>query len=517
MKLIPSFLTCLCLALFVPLGAAELRRLDIHEYIVDGVHVLPAETVEKAVYPYAGLSRTAEDVESARVALEKAYHEAGYQAVSVQLPQQEVKDGVVYLKVIEGTVGRLRVLGSRYYDIERIKAGAPSLAEGTTPNFNEVTADIVALNQQPDRRVTPALRAGVAPGTVDIDLNVEDTLPLHGSLELNNRYSANTKPLRLNGSVSYNNLWQREHTLGLGFQIAPERLEDAKVFSGYYIARLPEVSWLSFMLQGVKQDSDVSTIGNIDVAGRGHVVSLRALISLPAKESYYHSLSLGFDYKYFEEGLSMSGATSNTPITYFPFTATYSMTHVGKGTITQGNIGTTFHMRGIGSDPDEWDAKRYKSGGSFLVLRGDLAHTHDLPADFQFFGRVQGQLASQPLLSSEQFGLGGLDTVRGYLESEVMGDNGVLFSGELRGPNFTFGGRLDEFRPHVFAEWGGAVVRSALPEQDSRFQLASIGLGGRLKFRKHFNGTLDLGFPLIERPETDVWDPHLTFRVWSEF
>ncbi len=81
---------------------------------------------------------------------------------------------------------------ARYFDLDKIKDKAGSLREGTVPNFNDVTRDIVALNQWPDRRVTPALRAGVTPGTVDVDLNVDDKVPVHGSLEVNNRQSPNT-------------------------------------------------------------------------------------------------------------------------------------------------------------------------------------------------------------------------------------------------------------------------------------------------------------------------------------
>src|SRR5262249_59196248 len=93
-----------------------------------------------------------------------------------------------------------------------IKENSPSLAEGSVRNFNEVTQDVIALNQWPERRVTPSLKAGVVPGTVDGDLTVNDTFPLHGSAELNNRYSANTDPLRVNASLSYNNLWQLGHS-----------------------------------------------------------------------------------------------------------------------------------------------------------------------------------------------------------------------------------------------------------------------------------------------------------------
>src|SRR6202012_3135498 len=108
------------------------------------------------------------------------------------------------------------------------------LQEGRLPNFTDVTRDIVALNKMADRQVTPVLKPGVEPGTVDVDLNVKDTFPLHGSLELNNRYSPNTTPLRINGAINYSNLWQLGHTAGFSFQVAPERLEDAEVFSAYY-------------------------------------------------------------------------------------------------------------------------------------------------------------------------------------------------------------------------------------------------------------------------------------------
>ena len=91
----------------------------------------------------------------------------------------------------------------------------------------------MALNQLADRKVTPSLRTGLVPGTVDIDLEVQDTFPLHGSVELNNRYSPDTTQLRVNGAISYNNLWQSGDSAGFSFKLAPERLADAKVFSGY--------------------------------------------------------------------------------------------------------------------------------------------------------------------------------------------------------------------------------------------------------------------------------------------
>ncbi|OAM90183.1 ShlB/FhaC/HecB family hemolysin secretion/activation protein [Termitidicoccus mucosus] len=509
------------LVCFVPLetsGAEEAGRVDIFEYQLDGIYLLPEETVEQAVSPYLGEARTAEDVERARAALEKAYHDAGYQTASVQIPQQEVIGGLVRLQVVEGTVGRLRVHGSRYFDIERIKADAPSLAEGATPDFGRVTQDILALNQHADRRITPALKAGVEPGTIDIELNVEDKMPLHGNLELNNRHSANTTALRLNGSISYANLWQREHTLGLSFQIAPERLDDAKVFSAYYLVPVPDAP-VKLMLQGMKHDSDISTLGTFDVAGRGESLGLQAIVSLPGTAAWSHGLTAGIDYKRFDELLTLGGTAggTQTPITYYPISVAYSATHLGQKSLTQLNGGLNFHIRGLGSDSEEFSNKRYGADGSYFYFRGDIAHTQTLPDNWELFGKLSGQLSSRPLISSEQFGAGGLGTVRGYLESEAMGDYGFAATLEVRTPPFTLGGFVDELRAHVFTDWAGLILNDALADQDSRFLLGSIGAGLTLHYRKHFHGSADAGLPLYNAGSTEKNHPRVTFRVWADF
>ncbi len=495
------------------------RQLYIQEYRVQGAHQLSPVQVEEAVYSYLGPGRTTEDVEHACAALEKAYQDKGYQTVSVQVPPQQVRNGVVVLQVIEGKVGRLRVRGSRYFSLDQIKRQAPSMREGTVPNFNDVTRDIVALNQLPDRRVTPTLHAGVEPGTVDIDLTVKDTLPLHGSMELNNRNSPNTSSLRLNGSVSYNNLWQLGHSLGFSFQVAPERAADAEVFSAYYLARFSGAEWLSLLIQGTKQDSNVSTLGSIAVAGRGEILGARAIITLPPGKDFYESLSLGIDWKHFDQRVALGTGTIATPITYYPVSAVYTGTWVSPGSETDLNAGVTLGLRGVGSKDTEFDNSRFKASGNFFYFRGDLAHTQDLPCGWQVYGKVQGQIADQPLVNSEQIGGGGLGTVRGYYEAEELGDSGIFGTVELRSPSLLgwMGKKGDEWRFYGFLDAGRLTLRNPLPEQISRFDLMSYGGGTRVQVYDHFNGSLDIGVPLISGQNTPLHEVRFTFRLWADF
>jgi hemolysin activation/secretion protein len=505
---------------------------DIDEYRVEGADSLPQIEVEQAVYPFLGPNRTADDVEKARAALEKAYHDKGYQTVTVAIPQQRASRGFVVLKVTENRVGRLRVKGSRYFDLETIKGKAASLQEGKLPNFDAVTKDIVALNHWPDRHVTPALRAGVTPGTVDVDLNVEDTFPLHGSAEFNNRQSPSTTPLRFTGTVRYDNLWQLGHSLSYTYQVAPQRPADALVHSVSYLART-DLDWLDVLIYGLNSASSVATVGGANVVGPGTVVGTRGVFALPTSGQLFHTLSLGFDFKRFGEMLAQGSDSFSTPVTYVPLVGSYGATWQGDGYQIQLNSTITAGLRGFGSLPAEFDAKRFDATANFISLRSDVSYTRDLPDGWQLFLKGQGQVTDQPLVSSEQFSLGGLDTVRGYLESESLGDFGGSATVELRSPSFASYftqmlpanakgesekfNPIDEWKVFAFSDIGRVRIFDPLAEQQEQFDLASYGFGTRVKVMKYSNGLFLVAVPLTTQQVTIAHRPRVSFRVWGEF
>ncbi|WP_213737833.1 ShlB/FhaC/HecB family hemolysin secretion/activation protein [Bradyrhizobium sp. dw_411] len=516
-----------------PQNPAPAQRFDIDDFAVRGADKLPEIDLDEAIYPFLGPNKSADDVEKARAALEKAYHDKGFQTVSVSVPQQNAQSKVIALQVTELKVGRLRVKNARYFDLDKIKDKATSLKEGAVPNFNDVTKDIVALNQWPDRRVTPALRAGVTPGTVDVDLNVEDTAPIHGNLEYNNRQSPNTTATRLNATVHYDNLWQLGHSLSFTYQVAPERPSDATVFSGSYLARVPNVDWLNVLVYAVKSSSNVASVGGTNIVGPGEIFGSRAVMTLPARENFFHTLSVGLDYKHFDQTVSIGSDGFSSPVTYYPIVASYGATLQNEKFTTQFNAAVTYNLRTPSSDWIEFDNKRAFASASFTHLNLDLSHTQELGQGFQLYGKVQGQVADGPLVSSEQFSIGGLDTVRGYLESETLGDNGIVGNLELRSPDvgsmlqkqmkdettqgaprFT---TFNEWRFFAFTDAGRATVLHPLPEQQSQFDLWSYGVGTRFKMFNYLNGMLAYSVPMMSQTYTQARDPRVNFRIWGEF
>ncbi|MFG9080333.1 ShlB/FhaC/HecB family hemolysin secretion/activation protein [Pseudomonas aeruginosa] len=505
-------------------GAEPQRLVDINEYVVRGNTVLDNRAIEAAVYPFLGPQRSLGDIEGARDALQAAYQEKGYQSVYVELPEQQVSGGVVYLQVTETTVGRVRVVGAKHYSPVELREEVPALEEGKVPDFAQVQRELAQVNRTPGRQVLPMVREGQRPGTMDVDLQVEDKNPWHASIGLNNDYSADTRHLRSVVSLGYDNLWQLGHAISLTYFTAPQDQDNAKVWSGSYTAPLSQ-RW-SVQLSGYQSDSDVATVGSMNVVGQGHSYGVAAIYSLPVTGLWSHSFSFGVDFKDFEEQTRIGGNNDRVPIKYAPLTLSYNgfrYTERSQLALGLSLVAGTGSLLGYGDDDEEFDRKRYRAKSGFGVLKGDLNHTLTFGGDWQVATKAAFQLASGPLISNEQFAAGGATSVRGYLAAENTADDGYLLSQEWRTPSLgrflgkRAGGYVNDWRFYVFAEGAQLRLQDALPEQDDDFSLASVGIGTRAQLADWLSGSLDWAFPLLEGTNTDKHDSRLHFSVQASF
>ncbi|QTC88652.1 ShlB/FhaC/HecB family hemolysin secretion/activation protein [Brevundimonas pondensis] len=497
-----------------PAKAQDEASFEVRAFQVKGNTVLPPEAVERAVYPFMGPGRTSDDVEAARAALQAAYEARGFVAVSVFIPEQSVEGGVLMLEVAEQPIGQVLVEGAKRPDA--VRAQAPSLTPGQTPNLPDFQRDVVALNQNPTRRVTPELRAGVAPGTLDVVLAVEETSPWHGSLELNNYSSASTTQLRTAATLRHDNMWGRGDSLSLSAQTAPERTTDGTVYSGNYLMRLGVGTQL--LAYAVHSDSDIAVVGGTNVIGKGDLAGLRLIRSLGGGDGFYHSLTLGFDWKSFKEDVILGADRAAAPIEYFPLMASWRGDWSGEARRSDLTFSGVLGVRGLGDDKWAFDAKRYNARQSFFTVKVDASHTEELVHDLQLMAKLSAQWTDRPLISNEQFGIGGSNTVRAYRESEAMGDYGLATQLEMRSPPLLADWPgVDELRLYGFWDAGFVGIHDPLPGQKGENLLMSAGVGGRLRLFQYLNGAVDVGTPLISMPGRDAGLVSVRFRIWGEF
>ena len=505
-------------------------KFDIEAFDVDGNTLLNNTAIESAVYPFMGPDRGRDDVAGARDALEKAYRAQGYPTVVVEVPQQDARTGVVKLHVVEIPVGRLRVVGSRYNLPSRIREQMPSLAEGKVPNFTRAQAELAEANRLPEMQVTPLERKGRAPGTVDVDLKVKDSLPLHASVALNNDHAQNTSQLRTIAAASYGDLWQLGHTISGTAILAPERLKDSEVFSGSYSAPIWNTPW-TILLSGYTSNSDVSALSGTGVLGKGFTVSLAGLLQLPQLDDFTQTASFGIDFKHSLQSIVLGNSSTDASIDYLPLNGSYTISRTTQIDTASATAQLTLGLRGLGSGVAQFLNNRAFASANFAKLNLDFLYLRNLPWDLQLSAHLTGQLTDQPLLANEEFSAGGLNSLRGYLQSESLGDEGFSADVELISPSVApffidhagqdikdlMTGALDDWRFYIFSDSAAAWVLDRLPDQRSVFPLMSIGAGSRMSFLSHFTGNVVMGMPMRNGTATKAWHPSIQFSATTEF
>ncbi|MFM8443415.1 MAG: ShlB/FhaC/HecB family hemolysin secretion/activation protein [Methylococcus sp.] len=510
-------------------SSRESTTFDVWEYQIQGNSVLENRTIEQTVYKFLGPGKSLTDVEEARTALEKAYHQAGYQAALVDIPEQDVKEGVVILKVQEGNVDRMRVTGAQYFSPNHIKESVPAMAEGKPLNLPQAQKELTKLaGENPDRQVTPVMRAGSTPGTIDVDLEVKDELPLHGSMELNARNSINTTRLRLPVMLRYDNLWQLNHSASLQYQVSPEDPSNVQVWSGTYVLPIEAIdSRLALYGIGLDSSSDVTTAGAMNVVGNGNIFGMRLSKPIGETRSLMQSVTLGWDYKDFGQSINPlgdgTGMSDSSPVSYSPFQLGYSASlYQEGGSLTQFNSELNFNIAGMGSSYEQFAKRRYGATPNYLYLAGEVKHRQALPEDVALQFRVSGQVANEPLISNEQMGAGGMLTVRGYHEVERLGDNGVIGSMELWSPDFGDYGfegveSLNDFRMLAFTDAAQLWMIDPLPGTPETYDLFSTGAGFRMRAFHHVLGEFYWEYPFVATEFVKAGQQRIDFRVAYEF
>ncbi len=197
----------------------------IEGYDVQGNTVLPKEKIDGILTNYVGAKVGIERLKQGLGKLQLLYRNFGFVTVSVSLPQQRLTNGIVRVRIIEGKLARIDVKGNRYFSSNNVMRALPGLSTNVLLNSRWFQPELDRANNNIDRQIYPSVSPGALPGETDLTLKVKDRLPLHAHIEIDNKSTPGTPPLRIDGAVQYNNLWQTEQQIGLEYDFSPQSMK----------------------------------------------------------------------------------------------------------------------------------------------------------------------------------------------------------------------------------------------------------------------------------------------------
>jgi hemolysin activation/secretion protein len=253
------------------------------------------------------------------------------------------------------------------------------------------------------------------------------------------------------------------------------------------------------------------------VLGKGKIADAQLIFPLVNDANATHSLTFSAAYKDFNEFVRLSDDSLATPISYLGFT-------LGENSVwrvPQGEWGlvssVNFAVRPLVNDETEFANKRFKARSNYFYVRADGSYRHAFGSWIETRVRAGGQYAVEPVISNEQFAVGGASSVRGYLEAEELGDIGIAGSFEFGlQPQRLVGGRLIA-ESFLFFDAGIATSIAPLPGEDRRVDLSSTGLGLNLNFDDHYAASVSWAYPLVPAGRTAAGDSRFLFMMRSSW
>jgi hemolysin activation/secretion protein len=285
-----------------------------------------------------------------------------------------------------------------------------------------------------------------------------------------------------------------------------------------------DFSWSTY---AIHSRSNVAAVGTLNVVGNGAIVGGRLNESLVAESTRVSALSYGVDFKNFQQNITLpDGTPAKTPVRYMLWSVQYNDFHHAERWDWQWNIGANWGIRGLVNEEQQFGYARYGAHAGFAYIRSAANIVRRLPKNWALAFRVAGQYAEQPLVNNEQFTLGGVDTVRGYLDAASLTDAGVAATFELRLPPATVHQLVIE--PYLFFDRGSGLIQQPLLDQIKRGLVRSNleGWGGGMRMRgpSGIELFLDVSTPLLDGtdlvgpkdhqvPRTPRGDTRLDFNV----
>ncbi|WP_248277832.1 ShlB/FhaC/HecB family hemolysin secretion/activation protein [Brasilonema sp. UFV-L1] len=456
----------------------------------------------------------------ARSAITQLYICKGYITSGALIPEQTLSSGVVKIQIIEGSLEGIKITGTRRLNQGYIRSRLAG-ARKTPLNRDRLLEELQLLQLNPRiNSLSAELAAGKRFGTNLLEVKVKEANTFHSRIALDNSRSPSVGSFQRSVQLWEDNLLGIGDTINL-FYANTDGSNEVDV--SYTLPLTPKDTTLSFSYGYTSNNIIEKPFNALDIVSNSdkYQLTLRhPIIQTPTKEfaigvaaSHQETQTfLGFQgigaYP-ISPGADNEGRTRITAVRFFQ-----EWTQRGDVSVLALRSQFSFGIDALGSTIND-----IAPDSRFFAWRGQAQWVRRLPSDMLLVLRGDVQFADRRLVTLEQFGIGGIASVRGYRQDQVLTDNGAFGSIELRLPIL----RIQEaqsvlqFIPFVDAGTGWNNFDGADPNPS---WLVSAGFGLRFQMSDRLDARFNWGIPIIsaDSNERTLQEKGLYFSViWNPF
>ena len=476
----------------VPRSDADVR-ITVKEIRFSPSEILSNEELEAIAAPYRGRPVSLAELQQLADQVNALYKAKGVVTALATIPQQDVTNGVIEVRLVEGRVGAVHLSGNASTRDSYIESRL-GLSGGMLVDLNRLERSLIWFNETNDIRLQADLQPGTAFGTTDINVNVVEPPRQELLLTLDNLGSALTGEWR--GGVSYRN----RSLFGFRDELFASYTGASGQDSGALTYSVPFNPWGGRVNVGFYEDKTAikyGTLSSLNITGNSstQIVGLRQPVWVDSTTQW----------------TLVGGALWRDSSNYIDGTflqRTDSHDH---------NLGVEWQWIGTSSTVSasvvqNWIEATTVESRSYQAQRGWLRYNQALPRDFSLRANFNGQYTTdRNLPSAEQFILGGEGSVRGYPIGTIAGDRGYTVNLEVHHPLpvFTVASQAVPTSAFVFTDYGNVEpyrpVGSLLSPSE---KLTGVGFGFNAAVGKSLSARLTFAWGLDSLPAPNQGKPN---------
>ncbi len=426
------------------------------------------------------------------------YRNQGYILSRAILPPQHVQNGIVRVRVLEGYIDKVIVDGQPDGARALIQCYTNHIARCRPLRIGVLEHYMRLANLIPDVRAKAVLEPSKnAQGAATLHI-VSDAKKVSGYVAYDNYGSRYIGPNEITFSGAINSIFRSGDATRLTY-VTSSRLRELRYWDLYYDAPLNSEGLRLTFDATESQTHPVFVLQPLNVEGKSNIYSLG--LTFPYILSRCTDLILNASFNYIDDGSKTFGNTIyNDHIRTLRAGGVLNHTDGMLGLNSfSAEVEQGLLILGASNDPNSPTSSRPGATGDFTKFDLQASRLQPLGNSiFSTFVVAKGQYSFNPLLAYEQFTFGGSVMGRGYDSADLIGDEGLGGSVELRAalPLFCW---MQSFEPYIFYDIGAIWNKENVLGTPSKQSESSAGVGVRFFLAQHVSGNLLLAQPLSKQ------------------